>query len=172
MCSRHINPSSYFLMNIDRLSDGNDPKSLISQHLTGHNSSHSNGRQKRTLFEQLKPSQLIRSSHYYNTSGGGGAVNVSGNQNVAGGNANGLSAGGHNRRGSSNNRHHHHQNHPFVDEVNVRNGNFFMHHHSHLINQQMAAQNLRGGGRVTINLNRLQQVDSRDVSRCAVCVLL
>lgn len=174
MCSRHINPSSYFLMNIDRLTDSNDKSQMANQNPGGQNNN-ANGRQKRTFLETLKPSQIIRSSQYYNS--------------------NNASGGGANRRISSNNNNNVRQN-QFLDEVNVRSGgsNFLLHHQSHLINQQMAAQNhnaQRGGshggggggaggmrgaganGNFTINLNRVQMdAASRDSNRCAVCSIL
>lgn len=52
MVSRFVNPSSYFLMNIDRIKD-NEP-----QHTS---------KSKRKLLDSFRPSQLIRSSaQYYN----------------------------------------------------------------------------------------------------------
>lgn len=70
MCSRHINPSSYFLMNIDRLTDMVNDKAAQAA-----NGANANAKSKRTLFEQLKPTQLIRSSQYYNANGGPGRGN-------------------------------------------------------------------------------------------------
>lgn len=168
-------------MNIDRLSDANDK-------LTQNGQNNANGRQKRTFFETLKPSQLIRSSQYYNNTGNGGTGGGGGGGNTGGGSGGG---GGGNRRSSSNHQNNNNnnnarqnQNNQFLDEVHVRSGNFLMHHQSHLINQQMAAQNhnaqrgmSRSGGvpgqNMTINLNRMHvSSTSRDASRCAVCTII
>lgn len=163
MCSRHINPSSYFLMNIDRLTDNDksNPTSAGGQ-----------ARQKRNFLEQLKPSQLIRSSQYYNN-GANNNNNTNGNQSAT----NGANNGGPSPNNNNNNRRNSTSNRQHADDVNVRSGNFFMQHQSHLINQQMAAQHQNGqrnGRSITINLNRSHPVDvaTREVSRCSVCVLL
>jgi hypothetical protein len=66
MVSRHINPSSYFLMNIDRLTDNEQ----------NHKPS------KKTFLENLKPSQLIRSSQYYNRNNAGFVDDVNGRHYV------------------------------------------------------------------------------------------
>lgn len=55
MVSRHINPSSYFLMNIDRMTD-NEPNQKPAK--------------KTTFLDNLKPTQLIRSAQYYNRNNG------------------------------------------------------------------------------------------------------